>query len=58
MLLRALSVVGAIWVAAALIGLATERLGVIRCDCQDDCWCKKPGIRLFRWVLPFGHKVR
>ncbi len=55
---RAVFLVGTFWVGAALIGHAKERRGAITCECQDDCWCKKPGADLFRWVLPIGHKLR
>jgi len=55
---RAVFLVGTFWVGAALIGHAKERRGAITCECQDDCWCKKPGVDLFRWVLPIGHKLR
>ena len=54
---RAPFLVGTFWVGAALIGHAKERRGAITCECQDDCWCKKPGVDLFRWVLPIGHKL-
>ena len=27
------------------------------CQCQEDCWCKQPGLRHFRWLLPLGHKI-
>ena len=50
--------VGALYVGAALIGHAKERRGAITCECQDACWCKRPGVGLFRWVLPLGHKLR
>jgi len=49
---------GTLYVGAALIGHAKERRGAMTCECQDACWCKRPGIRLFRWVLPLGHKLR
>jgi len=49
---RALFLVGTFWVGAALIGHAKERRGAITCECQDDCWCDKPDVDLFRWVLP------
>ncbi len=54
---RVLFLIGTFWVGAALIGHAKERRGAITCECQDDCWCKKPGVDLFRWVLPIGHKI-
>lgn len=27
------------------------------CDCRDDCWCKQPGVRHFRWLFPFQHRT-
>ena len=26
------------------------------CGCQPECWCKKPGLRHFRWLLPTSHR--
>jgi hypothetical protein len=39
---------------AALSTLILERAGVdrFRCACSPDCWCKKPGLNLFRWITP------
>jgi hypothetical protein len=36
------------------LGLALERAGVsrFRCACSTDCWCKKPGLNLLRWITP------
>jgi hypothetical protein len=45
-------------IGAALIGRAQERRGAITCECEADCWCKRPGFSLFRWVFPLGHKLR
>ncbi len=45
--------------AGLLLGLAAvnARIDATRqCYCQPECWCKRPGLRHFRWVLPFGHK--
>lgn len=45
--------------AGLVLGLAAinARIDATReCSCQPDCWCKKPGLRHFRWVLPYGHK--
>jgi hypothetical protein len=36
------------WAAEAL-GLGASRL---RCACESSCWCKRPGLALFRWVTP------
>jgi hypothetical protein len=55
---RGLVVLGALYVAAALISHSQERRGAIRCECREDCWCKRPGLSLFRWVFPFGHELR
>jgi hypothetical protein len=37
---------------------AADALGVggvrLRCGCVETCWCKRPGITVFRWVTP-GH---
>jgi len=37
--------------AATRIG---EAAGVrrLQCGCEDDCWCKRPGPSLFRWLVP------
>jgi hypothetical protein len=48
------TVVGA-YLAVALLGHALERSGVAACDCREDCWCKRPGLNLFRWAFPFKH---
>jgi hypothetical protein len=29
---------------------------MIACDCYADCWCKKPGLSIFRWVFPRYHR--
>ena len=46
------------YVALALVTRAKEAAGVYICDCADDCWCKRPGLSLFRWVYPRGHRNR
>jgi len=56
MRVRLIMTVGALYVAAALIGHLRERSGSVVCRCADDCWCKTPGLSLFRWVAPFGHR--
>jgi hypothetical protein len=44
------------YVVIGLITRAMEGIGVYRCECDADCWCKRPGLSLFRWVLPRWHK--
>lgn len=43
------------YVLFALIGRFVEAMGAVRCECASTCWCKKPGLSLFRWTLPVGH---
>lgn len=50
-----LAVVGG-YLVLALGNKAAEAAGAIRCGCADDCWCKQPGLILFRWVFPWGHR--
>ena len=39
----------------AVIGRYVEGLGAVRCGCSSECWCKKPVLSTFRWVVPYGH---
>jgi len=43
------------YVVLALINRAREAAGLLTCSCYPDCWCKKPGLSLFRWVFPRFH---
>ncbi len=54
---RRLGLVAALYLAAAVWGLVKESRGELHCACEPHCWCKKPGLRVFRWVFPFGHSV-
>src|SRR5436309_468591 len=38
--------------AAVATTIAEASGGWRRCGCQSDCWCRKPGLSLFRWVVP------
>lgn len=53
---RVLGTAIGLYVAAAVVGLVREGMGIVSCGCADDCWCHRPGLRLFRWVFPRGHK--
>lgn len=53
---RLLVAVSGLYLAAAVAGHARERLGAVSCECAPDCWCRTPGLSLFRWVAPFGHR--
>jgi hypothetical protein len=48
--------VGIGYVLFALVGRAKEAAGVYTCECYPDCWCRKPGLSLFRWALPRFHR--
>ena len=37
--------------AADALGIGGPRL---RCGCTETCWCKRPGLTIFRWVTPGG----
>jgi hypothetical protein len=37
--------------AADALGIGGSRL---RCGCVETCWCKRPGLTVFRWVTPGG----
>jgi hypothetical protein len=44
------------YLLTAVITTAAEAAGIGRQGgCQPDCWCKRPGLRLFRWVAPVAH---
>ena len=36
----------------AILGHFLEGIGVIRCGCTPKCWCRRPELRLFRWLVP------
>jgi len=42
-----------LYLLAAILTTAAEATGRWRqCDCEPECWCKTPGLRLFRWTTP------
>jgi hypothetical protein len=46
------AVVG-LYLLAAIATTLVEASGLGRqCGCEPECWCKRPGLRLFRWVTP------
>jgi len=43
----------ALYLLGAIATTAAEATGHWRrCGCEPDCWCQKPGLRLFRWMTP------
>jgi len=52
-------ILGALVSAYLLLALATrvaEGLGARKCGCAQDCWCRRPLLSAFRWVLPWPHR--
>ena len=49
------SLLGAYLLVAAGNRVA-EHFGAMACGCAQDCWCHRPGLSLFRWVFPWGHR--
>ncbi len=47
----------ALYLLFAAIGRLVEEMGAVRCECDPDCWCKAPGLSLFRWVFPCRHRM-
>jgi len=27
------------------------------CGCPPECWCKQPGLRHVRWLIPISHRA-
>jgi hypothetical protein len=46
-----------LYLLCALAGRFVESMGVVRCACSGDCWCRQPGLSAFRWVFPYGHRL-
>ena len=44
------------YVLLAIFTRMQEARGAYTWGCDEDCWCKRPGLSLFRWVLPRWHK--
>ncbi|HWC14864.1 MAG TPA: hypothetical protein VG929_09740 [Actinomycetota bacterium] len=55
--MNAIKVVLAAYVGIAVVGKLKELNGDLECHCNDECWCKRPGLSLFRWSFPVGHSV-
>lgn len=48
------------WLLLMLFGLAALNAKIESsrtCECNADCWCKQPGLRHFRWLVPVGHNM-
>jgi hypothetical protein len=54
---RAFRLLAVGYVVAGLVALALERAGMYRCACDSDCWCQRPGLNVFRWIVPRFHHI-
>lgn len=53
---RALAWTLCLYLFSAVVGRFVETMGVVRCRCAGDCWCRLPVLSAFRWVFPYGHR--
>lgn len=59
MLKRVVATALGVYLGAALVTRGMEATGAVyRCGCDPDCWCKRTGLTVFRWVFPFGHNIQ
>lgn len=54
---RLLLAAASLYVLFAAIGRFVEAMGAVTCECEPGCWCKRPVLRMFRWVFPVGHSL-
>jgi len=47
---KALAALALAYILLALYYRAREAAGLMTCDCYPDCWCRKRGLSVFRWV--------
>ena len=52
---RAIFAFFGVFVIAAVLLRLSEVAGMRTCGCAEDCWCRRPGLDVFRWVVPVGH---
>ena len=53
---RIILIVLSAYLLIAVANKVAEAAGAMTCGCADDCWCKRPGLNVFRWVFPWGHR--
>jgi hypothetical protein len=56
MLRRTIAATAIGYVVLGLATLGLERAGVYNCVCEPECWCKRRGLSILRWVLPYWHR--
>ncbi len=55
--LRALLAFFGVFMLFAVASRVAEAAGFRTCGCASDCWCRRPGLNVFRWVIPLGHSA-
>jgi len=55
---RTLTTLADAYLGAAAMTRLLEAAGRRACGCADECWCRRPALRLLRWVLPYRHQAR
>ena len=53
---RAALVLVGCYLLLAVGSRVAEHFGAMRCGCPEECWCRQPGLSLFRWVSPWRHR--
>jgi hypothetical protein len=54
--MRWIGVLMGAYVLVAVLTRLAEGVGLHRCGCSAECWCKRPPLSVFRWVFPYGHR--
>ncbi len=54
--IRIVAISSVAYLALALLGHGLEQTNRLICECLPECWCKRRGVSLFRWVFPFRHR--
>jgi hypothetical protein len=45
-------------IVLGVLAVVNGRIEATRtCTCNEECWCKRPVLRHFRWVAPFPHDL-
>jgi hypothetical protein len=53
---RSFAWLAGLYLLFAVIGRFVEGMGAVESSCAEDCWCKRPVLSTFRWVVPLGHR--
>jgi hypothetical protein len=53
---RGVVAVVSLYICAAVGTRLAEAAGMRRCECSASCWCRRPFLSAFRWVVPVGHR--